>query len=156
MVLLINDAVDSHLTHCLLVSSPSSCSLSQRQQCGLISSGPRVEGSPAPGSSWTLELKDSSLLVSPSCAKCIYKQAFSVAPCSYSQGVKRERLESRQSMAWRIEPGKAWSERWSLGVARPALLALCPELWMGSPLPGLLPYASCWDPKRHGACVTLL
>lgn len=115
----INDTLDSHLTHCLVVSSPRPYSLSQRQQCGLISSGPRVKGSPAPGSSWKLELKDSSLLVSPSCAKCICKQAFTVAPCSCSQGDKGERKPSknqsspqlasknwaRQSLAWKMLPG---------------------------------------------------
>lgn len=97
------------MTHCPLVSSPNSWSLSQRQQCGLISSGPRVEGSPAPGSSWKLELKDSSLLVSPTHAKCICKQAFSVALCSYSQGIKRERnkLESGQPVAYKGELSQA-------------------------------------------------
>lgn len=90
-----------------------------------------MQGSPAPGSSWKLELKDSSLLVSLARAKCICKQAFSVAPYSCSPGVKkgekRARNRAAPSLQVRTEPGRAWPERLSLGTARPALLALCPE-----------------------------
>ena len=119
-----------------------------------------MEGSPAPGSSWKSELKDSSLLVSPSCAKCICKQAFTVAPCSCSQGDKRERnqQESEQPTACKqelsqAEPGLE-DAPWGGPVLRSGPVPRASDGFTIAqrccPVPGRR------DPQRHGACVTLL
>ena len=124
-----------------------------------LSSGPRVQGSSTPGSSWKLELKDSSLLVSPARAKCICKQAFSVAPYSCCPGVKRERsgLESGQPRAYKR----------GLSQAGPGLKD-CPWVWPGlhcwpcarslrrvHRCPGLLPCTRLLGPQEAwGLCHT--